>query len=238
MDGHHYPADGGRVRGVLTEIPGDDLLEVGDRRVVFDHVPHPGPFGPLRSSWTRPDLVTARRGRSVALARVGAGRGARSASTCTEPSLMRTDRARRRQAAPIPFLLPPSPACRTPDPRPVREGAEAKPARTTPQRTSAAAPARSRWRLKTSESINHHCSRLLSYGEGTMTVRVRRSLTALQDAYESGDTKPLEDLMRAWKGIKDRRCAEVSRSSPPRTARTRRRAARARARSTCRARRS
>ena len=36
-----------------------------------------------------------------------------------------------------------------------------------------------------------------------MTVRVRRSLTALQDDYEKGDKKPLEDLMRAWKGIKE-----------------------------------
>jgi tyrosinase len=32
--------------------------------------------------------------------------------------------------------------------------------------------------------------------------RVRRSLTDLQDAYVNGDQKPLEDLMRAWKGIK------------------------------------
>lgn len=34
-------------------------------------------------------------------------------------------------------------------------------------------------------------------------LRVRRSLTELQDAYEKGDKKPLEDLMRAWKGIKE-----------------------------------
>ncbi|HEX7278303.1 MAG TPA: tyrosinase family protein [Solirubrobacterales bacterium] len=32
--------------------------------------------------------------------------------------------------------------------------------------------------------------------------RVRRSLTELQSEYEAGDKKPLEDLMRAWKGIK------------------------------------
>lgn len=34
-------------------------------------------------------------------------------------------------------------------------------------------------------------------------IRVRRSLTELQDEYESGNKKPLEDLMRAWRGIKD-----------------------------------
>jgi tyrosinase len=33
--------------------------------------------------------------------------------------------------------------------------------------------------------------------------RVRRSLDDLQDDYAKGNTKPLEDLMRAWKGIKD-----------------------------------
>jgi tyrosinase len=33
--------------------------------------------------------------------------------------------------------------------------------------------------------------------------RVRRSLTDLQQDYADGRTKPLEDLMRAWKGIKD-----------------------------------
>jgi tyrosinase len=33
--------------------------------------------------------------------------------------------------------------------------------------------------------------------------RVRRSLTELQAEYEAGDKKPLEDLMRAWKGIKE-----------------------------------
>jgi tyrosinase len=33
--------------------------------------------------------------------------------------------------------------------------------------------------------------------------RVRRSLTDLQDEYESGNKKALEDLMRAWKGIKE-----------------------------------
>ena len=37
------------------------------------------------------------------------------------------------------------------------------------------------------------------------TLRVRRSLTELQDDYTSDkNKKPLEDLMRAWKGIKDR----------------------------------
>jgi tyrosinase len=35
------------------------------------------------------------------------------------------------------------------------------------------------------------------------TSRVRRSLTDLQDEYENGDTKALDDLMRAWKGIKE-----------------------------------
>jgi tyrosinase len=34
-------------------------------------------------------------------------------------------------------------------------------------------------------------------------LRVRRSITELQDAYTKGDKKPLEDLMRAWKGIKE-----------------------------------
>jgi len=34
------------------------------------------------------------------------------------------------------------------------------------------------------------------------TLRVRRSLDDLQYAYEHGDRKPLEDVMRAWKGIK------------------------------------
>ena len=33
--------------------------------------------------------------------------------------------------------------------------------------------------------------------------RVRRSLTELQSEYEAGSKKPLEDLMRAWKGIKE-----------------------------------
>lgn len=33
-------------------------------------------------------------------------------------------------------------------------------------------------------------------------LRIRRSLTELQDAYGKGDKKPLEDLMRAWAGIK------------------------------------
>ncbi len=41
-------------------------------------------------------------------------------------------------------------------------------------------------------------------------VRVRRSLTELQARYEAGDRKPLEDLMRAWKGIKDRTATEHS----------------------------
>ena len=36
----------------------------------------------------------------------------------------------------------------------------------------------------------------------TNKPRVRRSLTELQDEYKSGHKKPLEDLMRAWKGIK------------------------------------
>src|SRR5438105_3985350 len=35
------------------------------------------------------------------------------------------------------------------------------------------------------------------------TPRVRRSITELQDAYDNGNKKPLEDLMRAWKGIKE-----------------------------------
>lgn len=34
-------------------------------------------------------------------------------------------------------------------------------------------------------------------------LRVRRSLKALQDDYENGKKKPLETLMRAWKGIKE-----------------------------------
>jgi tyrosinase len=34
-------------------------------------------------------------------------------------------------------------------------------------------------------------------------LRVRRSLRALQDDYENGKKKPLETLMRAWKGIKE-----------------------------------
>ncbi|HEX5609800.1 MAG TPA: tyrosinase family protein [Solirubrobacterales bacterium] len=34
-------------------------------------------------------------------------------------------------------------------------------------------------------------------------MRERRSLTALEDEYAQGNTKPLEDLMRAWKGIKE-----------------------------------
>jgi tyrosinase len=37
----------------------------------------------------------------------------------------------------------------------------------------------------------------------TSKLRVRRSLTDLQDDYDKGNKKPLEDLMRAWKGIKE-----------------------------------
>ena len=36
-----------------------------------------------------------------------------------------------------------------------------------------------------------------------MALRVRRSITELQNEYKKGNKKPLEDLMRAWKGIKD-----------------------------------
>lgn len=36
-----------------------------------------------------------------------------------------------------------------------------------------------------------------------MVSRVRRSIEDLQIAYERGDKKPLETVMRAWKGIKD-----------------------------------
>ena len=35
------------------------------------------------------------------------------------------------------------------------------------------------------------------------TPRVRRSIQELQDEYTSGNKKPLADLMRAWKGIKE-----------------------------------
>ena len=35
------------------------------------------------------------------------------------------------------------------------------------------------------------------------SLRVRRSLTDLQNEHENGNKKPLEDLMRAWKGIKE-----------------------------------
>jgi tyrosinase len=35
------------------------------------------------------------------------------------------------------------------------------------------------------------------------TPRVRRSITELQDEYNKGNKKPLEDLMRAWKGLKE-----------------------------------
>src|SRR4051812_2944560 len=34
-------------------------------------------------------------------------------------------------------------------------------------------------------------------------LRVRRSIQDLQDEYTGGDKKPLEDLMRAWRGIKE-----------------------------------
>lgn len=34
-------------------------------------------------------------------------------------------------------------------------------------------------------------------------IKVRRSIQELQDEYATGNTKPLEDLMRAWKGIKE-----------------------------------
>lgn len=37
----------------------------------------------------------------------------------------------------------------------------------------------------------------------TTSLRVRRSLQELQDDYQKGNKKPLEDLMRAWKGIKE-----------------------------------
>ena len=37
----------------------------------------------------------------------------------------------------------------------------------------------------------------------TREIRVRKSLYELQDAYRSGNKKPLETLMRAWKGIKE-----------------------------------
>lgn len=37
----------------------------------------------------------------------------------------------------------------------------------------------------------------------TNHLRVRRSIVDLQTQYEKGEKKPLEDLMRAWKGIKE-----------------------------------
>src|ERR1700759_1130329 len=37
----------------------------------------------------------------------------------------------------------------------------------------------------------------------TLPIRERKSLIELQDRYSKGDKKPLEDLMRAWKGIKE-----------------------------------
>jgi tyrosinase len=39
----------------------------------------------------------------------------------------------------------------------------------------------------------------------TTSLRIRRSLAELQDDYQKGNKKPLEDLMRAWKGIKELR---------------------------------
>ena len=37
----------------------------------------------------------------------------------------------------------------------------------------------------------------------TKQLRVRRSIQDLQDDFMKGNKKPLEDLMRAWKGIKE-----------------------------------
>ncbi|MCB2378221.1 tyrosinase family protein [Hymenobacter sp. BT635] len=34
-------------------------------------------------------------------------------------------------------------------------------------------------------------------------IRIRRSIVELQTEYDAGNTKPLDDLMRAWKGIKE-----------------------------------
>jgi len=34
-------------------------------------------------------------------------------------------------------------------------------------------------------------------------IRIRRSVQELQNDYAKGDKKPLEDVMRAWKGIKE-----------------------------------
>ncbi len=39
--------------------------------------------------------------------------------------------------------------------------------------------------------------------ETNSQLRIRRNITELQDDYTNGNRKPLEDLMRAWKGIKD-----------------------------------
>lgn len=36
-----------------------------------------------------------------------------------------------------------------------------------------------------------------------LALRVRRSIQDLQNDYKEGNKRPLEDLMRAWKGIKD-----------------------------------
>ena len=35
------------------------------------------------------------------------------------------------------------------------------------------------------------------------TLRIRRSISDLQNEYTKGNKKPLEDVMRAWKGIKE-----------------------------------
>jgi tyrosinase len=34
-------------------------------------------------------------------------------------------------------------------------------------------------------------------------LRVRRSIQEIQNEYTAGNKKPLEDVMRAWKGIKE-----------------------------------
>jgi tyrosinase len=36
-----------------------------------------------------------------------------------------------------------------------------------------------------------------------MAPRVRRSIQDLQDEFDKGNKKPLEDVMRGWKGIKE-----------------------------------
>lgn len=45
-----------------------------------------------------------------------------------------------------------------------------------------------------------NCNPVHSEDDG---LRVRYSVRQLQDKYDNGDRKPLEDLMRAWKGIKE-----------------------------------